>query len=320
MINKVVKIKPIPKKGGMHEFTLQSSLRRGGLSRVPGTSVIVTPYYDINFKKYHTGLDEESKKINSILDDEERESEKNRIRKLREMLEFETGLELTPRSEYYKNVAAPKEPNSRVGYSLKDGENVFNLAIPEQYITFLWLSNHPDIAPSLEHWEKGLCLPSVNWYVENVEVELESKASKKKEQNKAAVSLESMSETKRKKLAIIIGDLGITTRSLADEVYTTLDDYIKAEGVGLKHIKEFNKLTSLSDDVIESKYLARLLMQEGLLKIFPGGVIRECESCPSIAQSYDELEQLFADPTQQDLYIAYSEKLKNHLSLRYDLI
>jgi hypothetical protein len=282
--------------------------------------VIVTPYYDINFKKYHTGLDEESKKINSILDDEERESEKNRIRKLREMLEFETGLELTPRSEYYKTVAAPKEPNSRVGYSLKDGENVFNLAIPEQYITFLWLSNHPDIAPSLEHWEKGLCLPSVNWYVENVEVELESKASKKKEQNKAAVSLENMSETKRKKLAIVIGDLGITTRSLADEVYTTLDDYIKTEGVGLKHIKEFNKLTSLSDDVIESKYLARLLMQEGLLKIFPGGVIRECENCPSIAQSYDELEQLFADPTQQDLYIAYSEKLKNHLSLRYDLI
>ena len=45
MINKIVKIKPIPKKGGMHEFTLQSSLRKGGLSRVPGTTVNIE--YDI---------------------------------------------------------------------------------------------------------------------------------------------------------------------------------------------------------------------------------------------------------------------------------
>jgi hypothetical protein len=319
-MDKIVKIKPLPKKGGQHQFTLQSSLRRGGLSRVPGTVVTLTPYYDQNFKKYWTGLDEEFKKINSIPDEKEREKEKERIKKLRVMLEEETGLDLTARSDYYRNISSPKEASSRVGYSLRDGENTFNLAIPEQYITFLWLSNHPEVASSLQAWEKGLCPSHINWYVENVVEERELKVSKKKEQNKAAVGLENTSDNKRRKIGLIIGELGITSRTAAEDVYNILDDYIKTEGVGTKYIDTFNTLTSLSDDIIEAKYLVKSLMQEGLVRKFVGGIIRECETCPPIAQSEDELELKFSDPAEQDLYIAYSEKLKNHLSLRYDLI
>jgi hypothetical protein len=319
-MDKIVKIKPLPKKGGQHQFTLQSSLRRGGLSRVPGTVVTLTPYYDQNFKKYWTGLDEEFKKINSIPDEKEREKEKERIKRLRVILEEETGLDLTARSDYYRNISSPKEPNSRVGYSLKDGENIFNLAIPEQYITFLWLSNHPEVAPSLQAWEKGLCPSHINWYVENIVEERELKVSKKKEQNRAAVGLENTSDNKRRKIGIIIGDLGITSRTAAEDVYNILDDYIKTEGVGTKYIDTFNTLTSLSDDIIEARYLVKSLMQEGLVRKFVGGIVRECETCPAIAQSEEELELKFSDPAEQDLYISYSEKLKNHLSLRYDLI
>ena len=319
-MDKIAKIKPIPKKGGMHQFTMQSSLRKEGLSRVPGTKVTITPYFDNNFKKYRTGLDEESKKVNNIPDDKERTAEKKRIKALRDKLENETGLDLTARSEYYKNVAAPKDNNTKVGFSLSDGENVFNLSIPEQHITFLWLSNHPDICPSLEHWEKGLCSPSVHWYVENIQEEVEQKVSRKREQNQAAVILEKLSDLKRRKIGIIISTLGITHKTSNEEIYTSLDDYIKANEVGLKHVKEFTTLSALSDDVLNAKWLAKSLMQEGIIRRFTGGVIREGEFSPALASSFEEFELMLSEPSNQEVMLVYTEKLKKHISLTYDII
>ena len=319
-MNKIAKIKPIPKKGGMHQFTMQSSLRKNGLSRVPGTRVTITPYFDQNFKKYLTGLDEDSKKINLMPDEKEMKNEKARVKKLREKLEFETGLSLDPRSEYYKLIAAPVDANTKVGYSLQDGENVFNLSIPEQHITFLWLSNHPDVCPSLEHWEKGLCSPAVHWYVENLQEEVEQKVSKKREQNQAAVILEKLSDLKRRKIGIIIGTLGITHKTSNEEIYTLLDDFIKANEVGLKNVQQFTTLASLSDDVLNAKWLAKSLMQEAVVKRFAGGVIRETELSPAIAPSFEEFEVLLADPANQDLMLVYTEKLKKSISLTYDII
>lgn len=316
-MSRIVKIKPIPKKGGSHQFTMQSSLRKAGLSRVPGTNFIISPYFDLNFNKYWTGLDEDILSIERMSDEKAKKAEKERIKKLREQLEKATGHELTPRGTYYKRIANPTEPNTKAGWALKDGENIFDLDIPEQYITFLWLSAHPQIAKSLSDWEKGICDPKCHWYIENVVAEVDAKVSKKKEQNKAVINLEKMTENKRRKVAIILGSLGITYRTSNEEVYTTLDDYLRESD--LKTVQEFNSLVAISDEILDGKYLAKALLNEGLVRRFGGGVIRETETSPALANSFEEFETLLADPGQQEIYIIYSEKLKNHLTLTYDL-
>ena len=53
---------------------------------------------------------------------------------------------------------------------------------------------------------------------------------------------------------IIIDNLGITYKTTDDEVYATLDDYIK-EG-DLKNVQKFLSLTQVSDEVLDGKYLA----------------------------------------------------------------
>ena len=309
---RIVKIKPIPRSGAAHQFTLSSSLRKAGLSRVPSTKFTITPYYDLNFKKYWNGLDEDASDIMRISDEKERKKEQVRIKDLRERLENVTGLELNPRSDYYRNVSNPKEPNTPTGYALVDGDNIFNLDIPDQYITFLWLSKHPQICKSLKDWDEGNCDPSCIWYIENIVEETELKVSKKKEQNKAAVELEKMSVGKRKKIAIIIDNLGIGLTTNDDEVYTILDDYIK-EG-DLKKVQYFITLSQLPDDVLNGKYLAKACLTEGLLRKFGGGIIRETELGPAVANSFEELETILADVSQQEVYIVYADKLKKHIS------
>lgn len=314
---RIVKIKPIPKKGGVHDFTLSRSLRKAGLSRVPGTSFIISPYFDNSFNKYWTGLDEDFRAIEKISDEKVKKVEKERLKKLKKQLEDATGIELSPRSDYYKKVAAPTEPNTKAGFALKDGENVFNLDIPEQYITYLWLSVHPQIAKSLKDWENGLCDPKCHWYIENITEEIDAKVSKKKEQNKGVVNLEKISENKRRKIAVVIGDLGIGYRTSNEEVYTILDDYIRDSK--LEAVQEFNNYCAMSDEILDAKYLAKCLLNEGLVRRFGGGVIRETESSPALANSFEEFETLLSDPSQQEVYIVYSEKLKNYLALTYDL-
>ena len=309
---RIVKIKPIPRSGGAHQFTLSSSLRKAGLSRVPSTKFTITPYYDLNFKKYWTGLDEEASEIMKMSDDKERKNEQDRIQKLRDKLEKSTGLELGARSDYYRNISNPKEPNTPTGYGLVDGENVFNLDVPDQYITFLWLSKHPQICRSLKDWDQGNCDPRCVWYIENVIEETELKVNKKKEQNKAAGALEKLSGVKRKKIAIIIDNLGVTYKTSDDEVYAILDDYIKDGDI--KNVQKFLSLTQVSDEVLDGKYLAKACINESILVRFGAGIIRECETCPPVANSFEELEIAFADPAKQELYIVYAEKLKKYIN------
>jgi hypothetical protein len=76
----------------------------------------------------------------------------------------------------------------------------------------------------------------------------------------------------------------------------------------------------MSDDILDGKYLAKCLINEGIVRRFGGGVIRETETSPALANSFEEFEMVLSDPSQQEIYLIYSEKLKNYLTLTYDLI
>src|SRR5690606_11915852 len=81
--------------------TMDSELNKKGMTRIPGTGVFKFPYREFD-GKYRTGLDPEASYIKRILDDTERELEVERVTELRTRLENTLGVELGPRSEFWK--------------------------------------------------------------------------------------------------------------------------------------------------------------------------------------------------------------------------
>lgn len=308
-MGKVGKISVIPKDYSEGFATMEKSLRQNGMTRTPGTVVMKFPYKELS-GKYRTGLDENAASILKIGDDHARSLEQARIKKLRQKLEAQTGMDLSPTSPFYNHVGkGPRDTyqGERVkGIKMIDGDNLFNLDDPWQAITYYWLCAHPTIASSLQAFSIGQYPSNTVYYVADDEIEATIEYNKRKSANDAIVFFSSWSLEKRRKVARLL-DLPASEDTKEEIVYNLVDSFLKAKTVargafmGQDPIRVFTVYAQLKDDVIYVKDVVKQALDSQIYRERMGGRIFEGEQ--ELYQSEEELvEHLLDDRHQNDLF------------------
>ena len=282
--------------------TLEGSLFQNGYNFIPGTVRKFFPRVDSR-GVIRTGLDENSPKFRGILNLEAREQEVQRVAQLREYYESLLDESLAPSSTFYDEI---KEN----GYTLEDGDNLFNMENPREAINFYWLLETEMVATSLDDIDSGKVDTSiVKFYVYNGEVETKTTFERKKRINSAIAELDRMSALKRKKIQKLIG-LGLPADSTEEEVYNAVDEFLRTPATAMDRdpIEEFTKIVSYSDDLLDVKALVKDLVDRNIVRI-KGSIIYEGEHVWS--KSIEEFELFLTDPNNTEEYQAFKDKLKN---------
>jgi hypothetical protein len=305
MSNKIAKgvrvIRPY-KREPANMRTLEGSLYQNGYTFIPGTVRKFYPRVDSR-GVIRTGLDENSPKFRGILNSEVREQEVQRVLQLREYYESILDESLLPNSTFYDEI---KEN----GYTLEDGENIFNMENPREAVNFYWLMETDMVAASLDDIESGKADTSlVKFYVYNGEVETKTTFERKKRINSSIADLDRMTATKRRKIQKLLG-LGLPIDSTEEEIYNAVDEFLRtpANAMDRDPIEQFLKITSYSDDLLDVKALVKDLVDKNIVRI-KGSIIYEGEHV--WAKSIEEFELFLADPKNTEEYNAFKDKLKN---------
>lgn len=285
--------------------TLAGSLYKEGLSRAPMTALSVFPLTDAR-GIIQTGIDENALKIKAIKDPAARELEMARVKALREDLEFRINELLDPASAFWKEKMV--EP-----YSLKDGDNVFDMNDPYNAIDFYWLTQLPIVAKSMDDIVSGKADPSVvNFYVYETEVASRNEFNRKKEINDVVSTLNKLGEVEIKKVAFIL-NLKMPERSSYNELYVALDNYIREPKVYGKEdpIEEFRRVTSYTAESLAIKVLIKQLLEERILKM-KGTSLFEGENL--VAKSIEDFEiKLAENPDELSSYEAKTRAKKEYI-------
>lgn len=311
-MGKVGKISVIPKEFGDTAMpTMEKSLRQRGHSRAPGTVAMRYPYKEAS-GKYRTGLDENSKRIQSMPPGDEKNAEIERIRALRKQLEFETGLDLSPKSSYYNHNS---KDDYRVGpVALRDGDNTFNLNDAWQHITWLWVCELPDIAKSLTAYYAGKYPPDTQFYVNDEDVESEIVYKKKKALNSTIVKFDSFSLDKQKKIARLL-DLPVGDSDKSETIYNRVDDFLKrstiAAGIhkGRDPITVFTVYANLDNEAIDVRNLIAIAFNEQIYRTRENGRVYEGEL--EVFESRDQLLQFLMNVNNQRERLQLEEKINS---------
>lgn len=314
-MGKVGKISSIL-KNYRNNGTLESSLSSKGFSRFPGTKVLIVPCKEKNQIDFRTGLNVESPDMVKLkeLDPETYEIEFERITKLRAKLEAELGVDLGPRSPYYKDMYNEKMPIRASFVHLKDGDNIFNLDDAQQEATYEWLKVHTLVAKSYEAYQRGEYSPTVQFYVNDSNIEEELLYKKKTLINKAVLALDTMTIEKRKKVARLLG-LPVTENSKEIFVYNLLDSFIKQSEIkngtfkGSDPIKLFNKISNMDERLLNTKDTVEQAIKYSIYRVSQGGRVKE--GLVEIAKSKEDLIDFLMDEKNQEDMIALRDKLSN---------
>lgn len=298
-------IKPYRKEPA-NSRSLEGSLYREGLNFIPGTSKKFYPRVDSR-GVIRTGLDENAMKLRAIEDPEVREQEITRVKFLKTYYESILDESLDPTSTFYDEI---KES----GYTLEDGDNIFNLENPRDAVNFFWLLETDMVATSLDELENGRYDVSiVRFYVHDGEVESKSAFERKKKINSAIATLDKMTAIKRKKVQKLLG-LGLPADASEEETYNALDEYLRipANALDQDPINAFTKITNYSEEILAIKTLIRDLIDYNVIRV-KGSIVYEGEHV--WAKSVEELELILADPKNSDVYDAFKDKVKNKMKL-----
>ena len=298
-------IKPYRKEPA-NSRSLEGSLYREGLNFIPGTSKKFYPRVDSR-GVIRTGLDENAMKLRAIEDPEVREQEITRVKFLKTYHESILDESLDPTSTFYDEI---KES----GYTLEDGDNIFNLENPRDAVNFFWLLETDMVATSLDELENGRYDVSiVRFYVHDGEVESKSAFERKKKINSAIATLDKMTAIKRKKVQKLLG-LGLPADASEEETYNALDEYLRipANALDQDPINAFTKITNYSEEILAIKTLIRDLIDYNVIRV-KGSIVYEGEHV--WAKSVEELELILADPKNSDVYDAFKDKVKNKMKL-----
>lgn len=298
-------IKPYRKEPA-NARTLEGSLYREGYNFIPGTAKKFYPRVDSR-GVIRTGLDENAMKLRAIEDPEVREQEIQRIKSLKTYYESILDESLDPTSTFYDEIKDS-------GYTLEDGDNIFNLENPRDAINFFWLMETDMIARSMEDIETGKSDGSiVRFYVHDGEVESKSAFERKKKINSAIAALDKMTAVKRKKVQKLLG-LGLPGDASEEEIYNALDEYLRIPATALEQdpIAAFTKITNYSEEILAIKTLIRDLIDYNVIRV-KGSIVYEGEHV--WAKSVEELELILADPKNSDVYDAFKDKVKNKMKL-----
>lgn len=290
------------KKEPSNMRTLEGSLYQNGYTFIPGTTRKFYPRVDSR-GVIRTGLDENSPRIKAIFDPQVKEAEVKRIKQLKDYYEAILDESLEPNSTFYDEM----KDN---GFTLEDGENIFNMENPREAVNFYWIMETDMVANSLDDIQSGKCDTSiVKFYVYNGEVETKVTFERKKKINSAIASLDKMSAVKRKKIQKLIG-LGLPIDSTEEEVYNAVDEFLRtpASAMDRDPIEQFAKITSYSDDLLDVKALVKDLVDKNIVRI-KGSIVYEGEHV--WAKSIEEFELFLTDPKNTEEYDSFKDKLKN---------
>lgn len=310
-IANIAKINSIKKVSASDEKSIGNTLAQKGYNRQPGAVIRLVPYKEAD-GRYRTGLDDKAAYIDKF-PKEQQDIEREKVSTLRIKLEDATKLHLDSRDEYYSGTYGEKYGTRAVAESvkLKDGENVFNLDDPFQAITFAWLSVHPLIAMSYEHYRTGKSGPSVQYYVSNPEVEDKITYNENILIDKAVVELVNMTPDRMKVVGKLLG-LPIADNDTEAQVYNQLTKFVKSgdikqgENKGFRAVALFNSVVGLKEEVMAIKALIRDALILGVYRKV-NKVIFEGEG--SIADDEDMLLRRLASTKGQAEYLALEKKV-----------
>ena len=316
-MGKVGKISTIKREYNSSQLqTLQSGLAQKGMTRIPGTGVFKYPYKELD-GKYRTGLDPDAGYIKRIQDPTEKELEIERVTKLRDKLQAALGdVDLGPRSKFW-NYGLSTGVNDSLhvkAVKLLDGDNLYDLNVPIQELSFAWLRVHPTIASSYQAWERGEYPADTQFYVVNDEIESQIVYKKKQSINKAIIRFDSMSMEKKRKVARLLG-LPVTSDSKEEVVYNLVDNMLKQSEVksgsfkGLNPVEVFNRFADMKDNLLHIKDLIKQAIQHSIYRVKPSGKIYEGDY--EVAMDEDELVKYLVDEDHQDDLIVLEKKLKS---------
>ena len=296
--------------------TLQSGLSKAGMTRIPGTGVFKYPYKELD-GKYRTGLDPDAGYIRRIQDPTEKELEIERVTALKEKLQTVLGdIDLGPRAKFW-NYGLSTGVNDSLhvkAVKLLDGDNMYDLDVPIQEISFAWLRVHPTIASSYQAWERGEFPADTQFYVVNDEIESQLVYKKKQLINRAIIKFDGMSIEKKRKVARLLG-LPVTSDSKEEVVYNLVDNMLKLTEVktgnfqGLNPIEVFNRFADMKENLLHIKDLIKQAIQHSIYRLKPSGKVYEGEY--EVAMDEEELVKYLVDEDHQDDLLVLEKKLKS---------
>lgn len=238
------------KKSTSDDFpSIQKSLQQAGHTRMPGTSVRLYPWRDVD-GTYRTGLDENALYIRQM-NPEDAQQEIERVRGFKEKAEnMYPGIDLSPRSDFWTKM----NDNDRGTISrapiaiLRGGDNILNIDSMEQFIVFCYLRVHKDVAPSAEALSTGR-YPTALFYINDHDHEDEVIYKRKTAINKARKGLDTLSVEKRKMIARQLL-LPVSSTTKETTVYRLLDDFIEKASTPkfAVNLEQFNKFLEMNDD------------------------------------------------------------------------
>jgi len=319
-MGKTVKISPIKKSpNGSTVMTMETGLAAKGLTRVPGTGVFKFPYKDAS-GRYRTGLDENAAYIKRLeeRDPAEAEVERQRIKGWKQQImdAFDvTEKELANNSTFwnYTKFVEGYDEKHATPVKLLDQDNYFDLDQPRQLLAFLWLRVHPTIASSFQAYERGEFGPDCQFYVADDEVDNAVLFKKKQVINKAIAELLSMTPTKMKRVARMMG-LPVGEDSKEEVVYNAIDSAIKDTEMktgthkGVNPVNLFNRFAHMDEMLLEINDLIEQAITHSIYRIKQGGRLYEGEI--KIATDKAEWVAHLADEDNQEDLIALKDKLK----------
>ena len=317
-MGKSVKISPIKRSpNGSTVQTMETGLATKGLTRAPGSGVFKFPYKETS-GKYRTGLDEKGAHVLRISDPIEKEAEIERIKRWKEQIStaFNVSIEdLSPTSKFwnYTLYVEGYDEAHATPVKLQDQDNYFDLSQPRQLLAFCWLRVHPTIASSFQAYERGEFGPDCQFYVADDEVDNAVIFKKKQIINKAIAELDTMTPTKRKRVARLMG-LPIGDDTMEEAVYIAIDSVLKESEIktgahrGVNPIQLFNRFAHMQEALLEISDLVEQATIHSIYRVKQGGKIYEGEM--KIAADKSELVQFLADEDNQEDLIALKDKLK----------
>lgn len=296
-------IKPYS-RASSNEVSLAGALAKEGRTKVPGAAYSLLPVRDAK-NNVITGLDENAISLQRIKDLDALATEKARLKALREELEATLNEDLTPSSAFWND---PEYGKGNDLYYLKDGDNVFDMNNPMDVVNYNWLINVPIIAKSLEEIDSGKLDPStIQFYVYESDVQVTKDFNRKKKINDVVAILNNLGPIEIKKVAFLL-NMKMPERATYEEVYNTLDSFLhqdKKYGAS-DPVKEFERVTSYTPEVMNIKMLIKQLMEERIVKQSGNSIF---EGSNLIAKSIEDFEIKLAEDTE--LYILFEDKAKS---------
>ena len=303
------KISTISQKG-LSQNSFRGTLEKYNMTRFPGTLNRKVPYREKD-GRYRTGLDPTADYI-AKLPENEREQEVTRVTALLEKAQHLYGeeMDLGPRSDFYQKMTSdgmgtPERASIAI---LRDGDNLYNIDIPEDLVIFAYLRCHPDIAPSMDAVNSGK-YPKATYFVNDDEVEDKVSSTRKRSINKAISILDTLSTQKMKRIGRQLG-LPFTDDTTENSVYVALDNFIKSSEDSKKkqNAELFINFSEMKDEnLIIRDTIKEAFLYNVLRKNKEGHIMRGRNT---FSASEEDAVVYLTNPENLDDYTTIQEEIK----------